>query len=767
MRIAMLGTRGVPARYGGFETAVEEIGARLVEMGHEVVVFCRPVEGEEPGTTYKGMTLIQLPVVRKRALETLAHTALSVVHRALRGVDVALVFNAANSPLLPVLRMRRIPVVTHVDGLEWKRSKWGPIGRRYYRVAESLAVRWSDEIIADAQGIADYYRAEFSSPSRLIAYGAPYLSDPGSHRLAELDLSPHSYHLVVARFEPENHVLQIVQGYAASSSRFPLVVVGSAPYADEYTAAIRAASDDRVRLLGGIWDQEQLDQLYANATSYLHGHSVGGTNPSLLRAVGAGAPVIAFDTVFNREVVGADGLFFTDPGSVTEQLRYAEKHPDDLQARGARLKEASRRYNWDDVASRYEALCRDQLSGGARRKRPSGRRNRRGWHPEGPVRGTVLIAHPGAELYGSDRVLLESVSALVEAGERVVLAVPENGPLVAEAERRGGEVRICPTPILRRSALSPVGAIGLLIETLRALGPSRRLLRESGASTVVVNTVTVPLWVLVAKLARVRVICHVHEAETNQSRSVRKLLYASLLLADRLVTNSSYCLEAVAGTWPRLRGRTAVVYNGVPGPAEPAAAPREHLAGAVRLLFIGRISPRKGTDIAISALAELLDRGVDAQLDLLGAVFEGYEWFERRLHEQVTSLGLDDKVNFLGFRPDVWEAFAQADIVVVPSTAEESFGNTAVESMLAQRPLVVSRTSGLEEAAAGFEAVRFVPPGDPGAIADSVVDLIENWQSVREQVIDDRHRADETYAPERYRQRFADTLALGRTANGR
>src|SRR5690242_17398887 len=160
LRVALLGTRGVPARYGGFETCVEEVGRRLAERGHSVVVYCRTVPGDTapPPTEYLGMRLVHLPAARKRSLETLSHSALSVAHLLRHRTDAAVVFNAANSPLLPLLRAARVPVATHVDGLEWKRAKWGPVGQRYYRVAESLAVRWSDALIADAQGISSYYR---------------------------------------------------------------------------------------------------------------------------------------------------------------------------------------------------------------------------------------------------------------------------------------------------------------------------------------------------------------------------------------------------------------------------------------------------------------------------------------------------------------------------------------------------------------------------------------------------------------------------------
>nr|WP_179722681.1 DUF1972 domain-containing protein [Petropleomorpha daqingensis] len=371
----MVGTRGVPARYGGFETAVEEIGRRLADAGHRVVVYCRTGADDDAPRPERhlGMELVHLPAARKRSLETLSHTALSVGHLVRHRTDVAFVFNAANSPLLPVIRAARIPVATHVDGLEWKRAKWGPTGQRYYRAAEALSVRWSDALIADAVGIADYYTREFAAPTTLLTYGAPLIA-PGSDRLAELDLEPGGYHLVVARFEPENHVDVIVDGYRRSAARKPLVVVGSAPYSDEYTARVHALADDRVRFLGGVWDQVQLDQLYASAYTYVHGHSVGGTNPSLLRALGAGTPVIAFDVDFNREVVADSGRFFADADDVAARVEEAENDPAAVASAGARARELAARYDWDDVAAGYEQLARRLAARDVPRRRPSGRR---------------------------------------------------------------------------------------------------------------------------------------------------------------------------------------------------------------------------------------------------------------------------------------------------------------------------------------------------------------------------------------------------------
>ena len=386
MRIALIGTRGIPAKYGGFETAVEEVGMRLVRMGHDVVVYCR---GEDRSSEYLGMRRVRLPALHHPVMETLSHTALSVAHLLAHRTDVALVFNAANAPLLPAIRAAGIPVAVHVDGLEWQRAKWGPNGRRYYLANERLAVALADELISDAVGIQDYYRTKYRTDSVFLAYGAPII-DGAAGRLAELGLTPQGYHLVVARLEPENHVDVILEGYRAGDAELPLVVVGSVPYASDHERRVQelAAGDDRIRMLGGVWDQDLLNALYAGSASYLHGHCVGGTNPSLLRAMGAGANVIAWDVNFNREVLGAAGLYFSTSADVAQLVMKTESDAGAARDRGAQARErASEAYCWDDVAAGYETLCRELLDG-TRTRRIRRRASRAGW--TAPTRPTAV-----------------------------------------------------------------------------------------------------------------------------------------------------------------------------------------------------------------------------------------------------------------------------------------------------------------------------------------------------------------------------------------
>ncbi|WP_210481931.1 glycosyltransferase [Naasia sp. SYSU D00948] len=383
MRIAMIGTRGVPAAYGGFETAIEEIGRRLADRGHEVTVYCRTSNPGDRPRTHLGMRLVHLPALRTKALETLSHTALSALHVLLhRRHDAAFVFNAANAPFVPLIRARGIPVAVHVDGLEWKRGKWGRLGRRYYRIAEEQSVRKADALISDARGIAEYYTAEFGVHTELLTYGSPRLVDVPQDKLARHGLTPGQFHLVVARFEPENHVDVIVDGYVRSGARYPLVVVGGAPYAAEYTDRIArtAASDPRVKMLGSVWDQDELNQLYAHARTYVHGHSVGGTNPSLLRAMGAGTAVIGYDVTFNREVAGPTGQYFSRAEQLAPILEGTESPDWDHVAEGGEMqRRAAELYDWDRVTSGYEGLARRLATGETIRGTVRGRRRSRGW----------------------------------------------------------------------------------------------------------------------------------------------------------------------------------------------------------------------------------------------------------------------------------------------------------------------------------------------------------------------------------------------------
>lgn len=373
-----------------------------------------------------------------------------------------------------------------------------------------------------------------------------------------------------------------------------------------------------------------------------------------------------------------------------------------------------------------------------------------------PKLTSVLVAHPSPDLYGSDRVVLETVAGLREQGTKVTVALPADGPLVAELAALGADVVFVDMPVLRKSAMKPKGFAALLATAARSLPQQVALVRRSGAQVLLTNTITVPMWSLVGRLAGVPTVVHVHEAEADASKVVNAVLYAPLNLAGHLVANSAFTRDVVAASYPRLARRTTVVHNGVAGPDAIVAPPA---GDQPRLVYVGRLSPRKGPDVAVKALAALREQGITAHLSLVGAVYPGYEWFETELRQLVDQLDLAEQVTFEGFSSNAAQHLAAADIALVPSVGEESFGNTAVEALLAARPLVVSDHSGLAEATKNFVAVRRVAPNDPQALAEAVAELWDDHQEFAFQARQDAQEAERRYSPARYRRTMAQLLA--------
>lgn len=345
--------------------------------------------------------------------------------------------------------------------------------------------------------------------------------------------------------------------------------------------------------------------------------------------------------------------------------------------------------------------------------------------------GVVLMAHPGGELYGSDRMFLESVRGMHEAGARVSVALSSAGPLAARLRDSGADTTICRSPVLRKSAMTPRGFLRLLTDTAGGVIDGWHLLSRVNPDRVYVSTLTVPLWIVLARLKGVPVLCHVHEAEASAPAVVRAAIAAPLLLAQRIIANSRFSISVLGRSFRSIADRAVVVHNGVPGPDTRMPA-RKQLNDELRVAYVGRLSPRKGVDVAVDAVARLTANGVAARLDVIGTVFAGYEWYERELHEQVDRLGLARAVRFHGFVPSVWSLVAANDVVVVPSRRDEPFGNTAVEGLLCGRPVIASGTSGLLEATGGFQAARTVTPGDASALADALEAVVADWPQLRE-----------------------------------
>lgn len=371
----------------------------------------------------------------------------------------------------------------------------------------------------------------------------------------------------------------------------------------------------------------------------------------------------------------------------------------------------------------------------------------------------VLVVHPSAELYGSDRMVLESVRGAVEAGFDVVVALGEDGPLADRVRAAGARAEVLPVPVLRKSSLTPRGLLRLAVSAVRAVLPQARLLRRERPSVLYVSTLTTPTWPLVGRLIGARVVAHVHEAEGRAPAAVRWAMAAPLLACRTVLVNSSYARQTLVEAQPRLAGRSQVVLNGVEGPAGGPMARGPRAPGEpLRLLYVGRLSERKGVFVALDALELLLARGASVRLDLVGSTFGEHADVARHLERRLADEALLGAVTVHSFTDDVWSHLAACDALLVPSVLPEPFGNTAVEGLLAGRPVVASDLGGLPEAVQGASGARLVTPGDAEALAAAVQSLAEELPVLSERAAGGAAAAADRYAPGRYRAEVAAAL---------
>ncbi len=364
LRIALIGSRGIPAGYGGYETLTEEISTRLVELGHEVTVYCRSHYTPRRRREHRGVRLVVLPTLRTKYLDTPAHTFLSCLHAFARRYHAALVVNAANAVFVPLLRLARVPAALHVDGIEKRRAKWGPAGRWIYALSERLACVLPRALVTDAAVIRDHYRQRYRTESWMITYGVDPRPPAHEEVLERLGLEPRRYFLYVSRFEPENNPHRVVEAYARAGGDLPLVMVGDAPYAARFITALRRRADRRVLFPGSIYG-DGYRELQAGALAYVHATEVGGTHPALVEAMGYGNCLLVNEAPENREAVGDCGLYFraAEPETLTALFEQVLGDRETAAALGRSAAErAARLYSWDAVTRQYEKLFQ-QLAG--------------------------------------------------------------------------------------------------------------------------------------------------------------------------------------------------------------------------------------------------------------------------------------------------------------------------------------------------------------------------------------------------------------------
>lgn len=366
MKIAIIGSRGYPVVYSGYETFVSNVAPRLISKGIEVHVYCHANLFSQKPRKLNGIQLHYMPVIASKTLSQLSNSFCSTIHALFYGFDIILYVNVANGLFGGITKIFGVKTAINVDGLEWLRPKWKGIGSKIFYLSAKLATRWMSSIITDADEMRKIYLNEFNKDSTVIAYGATVRESKDKTRIKKWNLIPREYYLIVGRLIPDNNADFIIREFVNSSSSKILVVVGDVPYTDEYAYNLKLIRDERLLFTGYITNQDDLAELYHNCFMYLHGHEFGGTNPTLLKALAYGCAILAIDTPFSREVLFDDeyGIYFEKAKNSLKNI-FDDPLRDRAQLELLRQKSKNRilqKYTWDKIANEYEDLFKSMIA---------------------------------------------------------------------------------------------------------------------------------------------------------------------------------------------------------------------------------------------------------------------------------------------------------------------------------------------------------------------------------------------------------------------
>ena len=358
LRISIVGSRGYPYIYSGYETLVKELSERLVESGNDVTVYCHRKLFKKRPQKFNGVNLIYTPSINSKIFSQLYNSFFSFIHVCFSKTDVVLVVNSANGPFGLLTKIFRKKTCINVDGLEWLRPKWKGLGSVYFRIASKLSTVFFDKIITDSKEMNRIYNGEFKRNSSVIAYGPTMLETTSLNVLNKFNLKKNEYYLIVGRLIPDNNSKLIIEGFLKSKSIKKLVVVGDVPYNDYYADDVKRKSSKKVLFTGYIRDQLDLSALYANCFGYVHGHQYGGTNPTMINALYLNCQVLALDTAFNREMLENKESILFNKKSITEKFNEFEEKYNEFTEKSVYYR-IPKKYDWDYIANQYTKLFQE------------------------------------------------------------------------------------------------------------------------------------------------------------------------------------------------------------------------------------------------------------------------------------------------------------------------------------------------------------------------------------------------------------------------
>ena len=359
MKIAILGTRGIPARYGGFETLAEQLSARLAARGHEVTVYCRRPFTKPDDVVAPGVRRVILPTISSKHFDTAFHTLLSLIHVCFTKADVVFICNVANGPIAWIPRLVGKPTALNVDGLDRKRKKWNLIGRSSLYLCELFSAFTPTRVVTDSRIMEEYYWRHYRRRSTFIAYGAEVPANGAASMPATkpLDLPAKRFILYVSRLEPENNPELLLEAYRRVQTDWPLAIVGGNAYDTAYVDRLKSLADRRVVFLGPVYGSGYWE-LLRDAGLYVFACEVGGVHPALIEAMAAQMPVLYLDTPENRETTGEGGMpFVSDSADLAAGISRLLADANLRQELGRKAQErAAKTFGWEETTQKYESL---------------------------------------------------------------------------------------------------------------------------------------------------------------------------------------------------------------------------------------------------------------------------------------------------------------------------------------------------------------------------------------------------------------------------
>ena len=352
LKIAIIGSRGYPYVYSGYETLVKELSERLIKKGHHVRVYCHSSLFIKKPKFVNGIELVYTPSVKSKIFSKLFNSFFSFIHVCFSKIDIVLVVNSANGPYGILTKLFGKKTCINVDGLEWLRPKWKGLGSLYFKFASKLSTIFYDEIITDSVEMNKVYVKKFGKQSTIIAYGSTMTKTKNTTILDKFNLKKNEYYLIVGRLIPDNNSKLIIKSFLKSYSNKILVIVGDVPYNDDYANSIKKLSSKKIVLTGYVSNQDYLTALYKNCYGYIHGHEYGGTNPTMINALYLNCQILSLDTIFNREMLENKKSVFFNKNLITEKINEFESKYDELLRKNDDYK-LTKKYDWNFIQKQY------------------------------------------------------------------------------------------------------------------------------------------------------------------------------------------------------------------------------------------------------------------------------------------------------------------------------------------------------------------------------------------------------------------------------